>query len=94
MTILLLRGDNMQMLEKSNKTLEKQIEEINEILNQLKNNQIEEKELLNKKYNICIKKLEKLQEYNKIADMTNQLFEKGLLGIEIAIKEISKVLSA
>ena len=82
------------MLEKSNKTLEKQIEEINEILNQLKNNQIEEKELLNKKYNICIKKLEKLQEYNKIADMTNQLFEKRLLGIEIAIKEISKVLSA
>ena len=33
---------------------------------------------------------DKLQEYNKIADMTNQIFEKRLCGIENAIIQISR----
>ena len=37
-----------------------------------------------------MKKLEKLQEYNKIADMTNQIFEKRVSEIENTVKQINK----
>ena len=73
-----------------NQALEQQIEEINATLKEIQYNQTEEIILLQKNYANCMKKLNKLQEYNKIADMTNQLFEKRLVGIESSLKEISK----
>lgn len=59
-----------------------QIEEINVVLNELKNGQ----ELLSnqsqKNFKEIMKKLMKMQEYNEISDMTNQVFEMRLSNIE------------
>lgn len=58
-----------------------QIEEINETLNELKIGQ----ELLSsqsqKNFKEIMKKLMKMQEYNEISDMTNQVFEMRLSNI-------------
>lgn len=59
-----------------------QIEEINVVLNEIKNGQ----ELLSnqsqKNFKEIMKKLMKMQEYNEISDMTNQVFEMRLSNIE------------
>lgn len=59
-----------------------QIEEINVVLNELKDGQ----ELLSnqsqKNFKEIMKKLMKMQEYNEISDMTNQVFEMRLSNIE------------
>lgn len=83
----------MHSYENTIVTLEKQIEEINKILKELQYNQTEELILVQKNHTINMKKLDKLQEYNKIADMTNQVFEKRLSGIEQAMKQLNKTLS-
>ena len=80
--------------EVTNTTLEKQIEEINKVLKELQYNQTEELILLQKNHTINMKKLDKLQEYNKIADMTNQVFERRLSGIEQALKQLNKTIGA
>jgi len=80
--------------ESTNLTLEEQIEEMNQTLKELQYNQTEELILLQKNHTINMKKLDKLQEYNKIADMTNQVFERRLSGIEQALKQLSKTLGA
>ncbi|MBR1654652.1 MAG: hypothetical protein IJ690_06980 [Clostridia bacterium] len=83
----------MQSKVLSNQTLEQQIVELNKLLNEVKNIQKDEVDFLKINHITYMKKLEKLQEYNKIADMTNQLFEKRLSGIENAIIEINKTMS-
>ena len=59
-----------------------QIEEINVVLNEIKDGQ----ELLSnqsqKNFKEITKKLMKMQEYNEISDMTNQVFEMRLSNIE------------
>ena len=80
--------------ESTDLTLEKQIEEINHTLKELQYNQTEELVLLQKNHTINMKKLDKLQEYNKIVDMTNQVFEIRLSGIEQALKQLNKMLGA
>lgn len=84
----------MQIYENNVKALENKIEKIIEILNELKNHQQKELQLLQNNHTINIKKLNKLQEYNKILDMTNQVFEIRISGIEAALKELNKNLSA
>ncbi len=79
----------MQMSESTKKTLEEQIEEINETLRILQQEQKKEIDLLQKNHAINMKKIDKIQEYNKISDMTNQIFEKRLLGIEKALIELN-----
>ena len=79
----------MQMSKKKKKTLEEQIEEINETLRILQQEQKKEIDLLQKNHAINMKKIDKIQEYNKISDMTNQIFEKRLLGIEKALIELN-----
>ena len=78
----------------NSKALEEQIEQINENIKELQYNQMEELITIQKNHATNMKKLNKLQEYNKIADMTNQIFEKRLLVIEEAIKQINKSISA
>ena len=81
----------MQSVErKNNNTLEKQMELIIENLNEIRKEQINTLMLLQKNHNTYMKKIDKIQEYNKISDMTNQLFEKRLYGIESALKELNK----
>lgn len=84
----------MQTCNFSKKTLEKQIEELNKTVEEIQYNQTEEIMILHKNHTINMKKLDKLQEYNKIADMTNQIFEMRLSGIEQAIKELNKIIGA
>ena len=83
-----MQNDNV-----SYETLSQQIVEINVLLNELKKIQTNEIKILERNHSVNMKKIDKLQEYNKIADMTNQLFEKRLLVIENAIMQISKTLS-
>lgn len=84
----------MKLAENNSKTLEQQIEIINEDIKELKYNQINELILLNKNHITYMKKLQKLEEFTKIQDMSNQLIEKRLHVIEGALKDISKSISA
>ena len=84
----------MQQKEQTKLALEEQIEIINEILNELKNTQEDELKIIRNNHVTHMKKLDKLQEYNKIADITNQVFEKRLCSIENSIKQINKTISA
>lgn len=84
----------MHTCEFTKKALEEQIVELNKVLKELQYNQTEEIILLQKNYATNMKKLDKLQEYNKISDMTNQLFEKRLSGLENAIKQLNNSIGA
>lgn len=70
------------MKEKQNPLANNQIEEINELLNQLKNEQQNLSEQTQKNFKVIMQKLMKMQEYNEISDMTNQVFEMRLSNIE------------
>lgn len=72
------------------KTLEQQLEEIYVILKTIQLNQENNEQVNQKNHAANMKKLSKLQEFNQIADMTNQIFEIRITGIEEAIKNISK----
>ena len=80
----------MQTVEFTNLALEEQIKALNEALNEIRINQLEELKIIKKNHAIYMKKMDKFQEYDKIADITNQVFEKRLLAIEEAIKTINK----
>ena len=59
-----------------------QIEEINVVLNELKDGQVLLSNQSQKNFKEIMKKLMKMQEYNEISDMTNQVFEMRLSNIE------------
>lgn len=59
-----------------------QIEEINVLLNELKNEQENLSEQTQKNFKVIMNKLMKMQEFNEISDMTNQVFEMRLSNIE------------
>lgn len=59
-----------------------QIEEINVVLNELKDGQELFLNQSQKNFKEIMKKLMKMQEYNEISDMTNQVFEMRLSNIE------------
>ena len=67
----------MQSFAKDN-----QIEEIKVLLNELKKEQEVLSETTQKNFEVVFKKLMKIQEYNEISDMTNQVFEMRLSNIE------------
>lgn len=56
--------------------------EINVALNELKNGQESLSNQTQKNFKEIMKKLMKMQEYNEISDMTNQVFEMRLSNIE------------
>ena len=69
-----------------------QFKKIEELLNELKNGQANLSEDSQKNFEIIMSKLMKLQEYHKIADMTNQVFEMRIANIEdILFKLCSKI---
>ena len=59
-----------------------QIEEIKVLLNEIIKGEEELSESTQKNFEVIFKKLMKIQEYNEIADMTNQVFEMRLSNIE------------
>lgn len=66
-----------------------QIEKINELLNEIKNEQKNLSENVQKNFVSILNKLMKIQEYNKIEDMTNQVFEMRMSNIEDMLFKIS-----
>lgn len=76
-------------MDKENPVANYQIEEINELLNEIRNEQNNLSENLQKNFSVIMSKLMKMQEYNKIDDMTNQVFEMRLSNIEDLLFKIS-----
>jgi len=72
-------------------TLESLIGEIKELLNEVRNEQISCKQEMERHHKVTMKKLDKLREFEEIADMTNIVFEKRFSNIEQAlVKMLSK----
>ena len=84
--IIQRRGDCM---EEKKPLTNNRIEEIEELLNEIKNEQTNLSENLQKNFSVIMSKLMKLQEYNKIEDMTNQVFEIRMSNIEDLLFKIS-----
>lgn len=76
-------------MKEDNQKTNYQIEEQNVLLNELKEELINLSENSQKNFEVIMKKLMKLQEYNRIADMTNQVFEMRMLNIEDLLFKIS-----
>ena len=66
-------------MKNSQENLESLIEAINELLNEVRKEQIMENKNAEKRHKACMQNLSKLREYNKIADMTNQIFENKMM---------------
>ncbi len=77
-----------KMVEKK-ENLESLIAEIKELSNELKNEQTNMAKKLEKHHKVTMRKLDKLREFDEIADMTNQVFERRISNIE---KTLTKVL--
>ena len=69
-------------MEKQQKKLELLIEEIQGLLNEIKDEQIYAKEDVKNRHKVYMHSFSKLREFNQIADMTNQVFEKRISNIE------------
>lgn len=78
-------------MEEKNSMTNYQIEEIYGFLNVLKDEQIDLSKMIQKNFEIIMRKLMKLQEYNKIADMTNQVFEMRMSNIEDLLFKLSSM---
>lgn len=70
------------MKEEKTPLANNQIEEIKVLLNELKEEQEGLSEQTQKNFKVIMQKLMKMQEYNEISDMTNQVFEMRLSNIE------------
>lgn len=69
-------------------TLRALIEEIKELLNEVKSEQENSKQEMIRHHKVTMKKLDKLREFEEIADMTNIVFEKRFTNIEQALVKI------
>ncbi len=69
-------------------TLESLIAEIQELLNEIKNEQTNIAKEMERHHKVTMRKLEKLREFDEIADMTNTVFEKRLSNIEQALSKV------
>lgn len=69
-------------------TLESLIAEIQELLNEVKNEQINITKEMERHHKVTMKKLDKLREFDEIVDMTNVVFEKRFSNIEQALMKI------
>ena len=70
------------MEERKNPLTNNQIEEIKTLLNEVKQEQEGLSEQTQKNFKVIMQKLMRMQEYNEISDMTNQVFEMRLSNIE------------
>lgn len=78
------------MSNKEDIALGKLIIEINEILNEIKNEQVNMKKMVEQNHKINMQKFSKLLDYNEISDMTNKVFEKRICSIEKLLYEVFK----
>ena len=80
----------MSIKNDESKALESLIATIQELLYELKKEQDNMLISLEKHHKTTMRQLQVLREFNQIADMTNQIFEKRLSNIEKALKEKKK----
>ena len=73
-----------------NENLESLIAEIQELLNEIKNEQTKISKEIEKHHKVTMRKLQKLREFDEIADMTNTVFERRLSNIEQMLSKIYK----
>lgn len=66
------------------------IKEINEVLKEIKNEQVNQRKMLIKNHKVNMQKFSKLIEFNEIMDMTNQVFERRISSIEALLYEVFK----
>ena len=66
------------------------IEEINEVLKEIKIEQVNQRKMLIKNHKVNMQKFSKLIEFNEIMDMTNQVFERRISSIEAILYEVFK----
>lgn len=71
-------------------TLEQTIAEINEVLNEIKNEQVNQRKMLEQNHKVNMQKFSKLLEFNEICDMTNQVFERRISHIEKLLYDVFK----
>ena len=72
----------MSKVKSEKDELEAIITQINELLNEIKNEQKNMQKTIENNHKVNMQKFSKLLEYNKIADMTNIVFEKIIARIE------------
>ena len=71
-------------------SLESLIAAIQELLYELKNEQDDILIKLDKHHKVTMQQMQAIRNFDKISDMTNQIFEKRLSNIEKALKEKKK----
>lgn len=69
-------------MQGANPIADTRIEQIYVLLNEIKEEQQSLAENLQKKFSVIMSKIMKMEEYNKISDMTNQVFEMRMSNIE------------
>ena len=67
--------------------IEEFLNEVNELLNEIKNEQANLTENVEQYHKVNMRNFEKLKDFNEICDMTNQVFETRLSNIEQILKE-------
>ena len=80
----------MSKNDSDKETLETLITQIDELLNEIKNEQKNMRMTLENNHKVNMQKFSKLIEYDKISDMTNTLFERRLESIEKLLYEVFK----
>ncbi len=69
-------------------TLEALITQVQELLNEVKNEQKNLTKQMEKHHKVTMKKLDKLREFDEIVDMTNIVFENRFSNIEQALTKL------
>lgn len=80
----------MSKNESEKETLEALITQINELLNEIKNEQINMKKEMANNHKVNMQKFAKLMDFAEIADMTNTVFERRIASIESLLYEVFK----
>lgn len=80
----------MSKMDSNKETLETLIAQINELLNGIREAQKNTQKTMLENHKVNMQKFNKLIEFNKIADMTNTVFEKRISSIEKLLYEIFK----
>lgn len=76
------------MSNKKDIALEQTMIEINELLNEIKSEQVNQRKIIEQNHRVNMRKFAKILEFNEIVDMTNQIFEKRLSHIEKILYEV------
>lgn len=66
------------------------IKDVEELLKEIKEEQIKMGKNIEKYHKVNMRKFEKIKEYNEICDMTNQVFERRISNIEKLLEKVVK----